>query len=232
MRPTLPSFSASSPACADDRLFFLTSKGDCGCDNCFDDNPVLSITTRLDHYARMRVSLGRERNLTMWLVPQAFSEGFWTAMPTPDQFVVSVVEGLIQGVKGVLPWNAPTSKGIDDAFGTLARHLRETVSPFILSSSTVVLEPSTSPKSIHARAWVDQSSNRVLLLVANPTESAMQVKVTVDGRTAVELPRAGKATDVFDPAKRVWVVEEGDGGLEFQSELKGLGTGAWLLEAS
>lgn len=193
---------------------------------------MLDINKRLNHYARMRASLGRERNLTMWLVPQAFSEGLWTAMPTPDQFVVSAVEGLIHGVKGVLPWNAPTSKGIDDAFGTLAGHVRETVSPFVLSSSTVVLDPSTSPKSIDARAWVNRSSNRLLVLVANPTEGATHVKVTVDGGTAVELPRAGKATDVFDPAKRVWIVEGPDGELEFQSELKGLGTGAWLLEAS
>lgn len=84
---------------------------------------------------------------------------------------------------------------------------------------------------MHARAWLDAQTHELLVLVANPTDEQTTVRLTLSAPATAgggRLPRAGRATDVFDDGARVWIVER-DGGLELSGVLGPLGTGAWLV---
>ena len=53
-------------------------------DNCFTSS-ILDVSNRLDAYNGYRETLGRDRNLSFWAVPQAFGkEAYWAEVPTGE----------------------------------------------------------------------------------------------------------------------------------------------------
>ena len=99
--------------------------GASGCDNC--QGSFYDLSRRLDSWNDRLRTMGRRREVPIWVVPQAFDDGqneFWFRVPTGDEGALQTVLAINHGAIGHCAWHGNSATA--DLFGNatmLAGHL-------------------------------------------------------------------------------------------------------------
>ncbi|KAF8606045.1 hypothetical protein BDV93DRAFT_35336 [Ceratobasidium sp. AG-I] len=163
--------------------------GDCGCDNC--RGQMEDIAERVDAFQDRLAWEGRDKEVSIWSVPQAFGpESYWPRKPTPQELALEVLLAINHGSLGIMPWNeSPSNPLMRPIISPLAK-VFPTFTPYILGSKRVVGRPVVSgAKRIDATTWT--VGGKTLLIALNLNNSSAQAQVSTN-------TLHGKGTVVFE----------------------------------
>ncbi|ORY56808.1 hypothetical protein BCR35DRAFT_296149 [Leucosporidium creatinivorum] len=193
--------------------------GCCGCDNCI--GSLEDVSYRVDTSFDRRFLSGRERNLSVWMVPQALGNSeFWTGIPSERDFLAMAVLGILHGVTGILPWTLPTSSEVLQGATKLAS-LVPYLKSFILDASATSTNLSTNASAVQARLWTVNAA--AFLLVTNSANESVVAKADFEGLLGVGDWRAMLQEGVE-------VLEDGGEGMLLA--LEPFGTGGWVRQTA
>ncbi|KAF8310762.1 hypothetical protein DL93DRAFT_2084137 [Clavulina sp. PMI_390] len=175
-----------------------TTYGDCGCDDCTDQDGLGDIGTRIDTFKERARWEGRERTMSFWSVPQAFGpQLYWPRWPTGIEFVAMSATGIIHGSTGVTAWSLPNDDDIYDVGGQFASKLTP-LATSMFSPTTNFTFFNNAAGHIEAGVWAAGSSGLTDVLIT--------VNLHNDTATLVIHPSSGNSV-----AKWQQVFESGSG---------------------
>ncbi|EGG10738.1 uncharacterized protein MELLADRAFT_93526 [Melampsora larici-populina 98AG31] len=144
--------------------------GDCGCDNC--EGNLSDLSSRMRRFKSYRRSLGRDRSLMIWGIPQSFwDDSYWTRSPTGQEYLTSCTIYVIEGAVGLMAWadGSMTPEQFDGTLDEAATQFSgalKTMTPYLATPQLEIPEP-TESNYVLARLWVSYDQKSVLVMTAN-----------------------------------------------------------------
>ncbi|RXK41135.1 hypothetical protein M231_01538 [Tremella mesenterica] len=171
--------------------------GASGCDNC--QGNFHDLSRRIDEAkARLRV-MRREREIPVWIVPQAFDDHgdeFWWRVPTGDEEVVQTILAVNHGVIGHCAWFA--SSATPDLLGNvsfISKHLYEQ-RHFLLDNAhtrrpVLTSLPYHDGNGVDAFAWTSFTPHGtdILVLAAHLNYIGLEAKTTFSLQLSGQIKR-------------------------------------------
>ncbi|EIN14572.1 hypothetical protein PUNSTDRAFT_49317 [Punctularia strigosozonata HHB-11173 SS5] len=162
--------------------------GCCGCDDCTGD--LTDITNKMDTWSERRRFAGRDRNLAIWSVPQAFdgTTEFWERVPTGPEFKLQTIMAVNHGAVGIMPWDAPTTDDITQAAAQIAPVFSKTLAPWLLdpTATRLSLTQYVNESKVDVAAWARPATNsssayEALILAANLNYETVVIRIDLGG---------------------------------------------------
>ena len=160
--------------------------GCCGCDNCYGNDDITNIASRLDTWHGFQDQLGWSRKKPIWTVPQAFGpELHWRRRPSPREEVAMTVLAVNHGAKGSVAWVWPTPGEYVRPTSSLAKiFTTPQITGYILGADRFQGLHVEGTKDLDVAAWIIPKQG-VFISIVNTAHDAITGKVTIT------LPKTG-----------------------------------------